>query len=608
MSAYPKTSCHFLLILLIACLLPNQQALSQDVTNKQKNDVRQLAKSLDKAGRLYKSKKLDLCAKEIVDIQARMEALSNGGGKELLELIKPEYDRLAQAHKLLKDAKQELPELKPLPVAMEPGTKMVSFKTDVAPIIVEKCGRCHVRGMRGQFSAANYNSLMNSTHVAVGIPNDSRIIEVIVDGDMPPNGSVEKEKLETLKAWIQQGAKFDGDNPNQNLAQLGGAAQPPQRPRNMTVAKPTGNESVSFGLHVAPILIQNCSGCHVTMNNPRGGLNMSTFRQLLAGGDGGPIFVPGKSSESPIVKRLQAGEMPPRGKLDDKLISTIATWIDEGAKFDIADGRTAIAQVAAKARADSQTHDELLADRLNLAEKNWKLVMSNIEPTIVRTDNFIMLGSTDEETLEKAGKLAESLATKIKSTLKANRKLPLVKGNSALFVFERRYDFSEFGKMLENRSLPKNIRSYWGYTTIDAYGAVLMTRNQSPDEIAIPLTRQITAVYAASMASDVPRWFADGLGYWAAAKIHSKEDEVDTWETKANEIMSNMRRTDDFMTGRLPDHQAALVSYVFVKQLRSDSGRFNRLLGLLRSGQSFEDAFLKTYGKKPSEIYRGGGR
>ena len=47
---------------------------------------------------------------------------------------------------------------------------------------------------------------------------------------------------------------------------------------------------------------------------------MTSFRTLLAGGDAGPPLVPGNAAESLLFKQIEAGEMPPTGKLDAKLI------------------------------------------------------------------------------------------------------------------------------------------------------------------------------------------------------------------------------------------------------------------------------------------------
>ena len=138
----------------------------------------------------------------------------------LMDAIKPEYDRVTKVHKKIKDGGLDLPDMAALPEPLQSTTNGSSFVNDVAPIIMQRCGRCHVNQSRGEFSARSFDSLMASTHVSPGRPDTSLLIEVIADGSMPPNGApVPANELEKLKLWIRLGAKFDGQDPSGNLAE-----------------------------------------------------------------------------------------------------------------------------------------------------------------------------------------------------------------------------------------------------------------------------------------------------------------------------------------------------------------------------------------------------
>src|SRR5439155_12423640 len=52
-----------------------------------------------------------------------------------------------------------------------------------------------------------------------------------------------------------------------------------------------------------------------------------------AGGESGPVIVPGKPDESPLVEAIkwQALEMPPTGKLSESQIALLTEWIRLGA-------------------------------------------------------------------------------------------------------------------------------------------------------------------------------------------------------------------------------------------------------------------------------------
>ncbi len=586
-----------LVFLLLCC----DSGFSQQVTPKQKQAVRKVKSLIDRAGKQYQADKLNLSQQSIEQAMKQVADSTVGARREFLELLQPEYARLQKAHRLLIEAGQQLPELAPLPEPLTDEMAAISFKSQVAPILVAKCGNCHVNRNRGNFSAATYAALSNSTTIAFGLPQDSRLIEVIENGEMPKGGlRVEPGELELLKKWIQLGAKFDGDDPQQPIRQFA-ADVPTNRTRPMEPTKPTGKETVSFGLHVAPILIENCGQCHIN-NNPRGNLSMASFRGLLAGGDAGSPLVPGKAAESLLFQRIEAGEMPPTGKLDIKSIELIGKWIDEGASFGD-DPRLDIEIVAAKAKSDSQTHDQLVDERMDRAQDTWKLVMHDEAATSVSSPNFVVIGSHLDDRLTDVSELVESLVPEISTALRRDTAEPLVKGNIALFLFEKRYDFSEFGKMVERREFPKEISGHWGFNTVDAYAAVLMPRNQTPENIKILLTQQIVAIQTASLAADVPAWFADGVGYWTAKKIHGREEAVKSWDADAWAAASTMNRPDDFIKNRMPSDQAALVSYLFVKTLKSDGARFRKLIKLMQEGKTFADSFQLGFGSAPDKLF-----
>ena len=264
--------------------------------------------------------------------------------------------------------------------------------------------------------------------------------------------------------------------------------------------------------------------------------------------------------------------------------------------------QTSTGQVAARSKADSQTHEELAADRISLAASTWKLVMDGVESETIPSNSFLTTGSTSESRLTDVSRLCEKLAPKIAKALRASTKGPLVKGNISVFVFDKRYDFSEFGKMIEQRDFPKSVSGHWGYTTIDAYATILMTRNQTAEDVQVPLAYQIASLYTADLAPDMPRWFCDGVGLWTAKRILAKEDSMQSLESRAKNAAASMVKPDDFVQNRMPSDQAALVSYLFIKELRSNSGAYAKLMKLLGERQSFEKSFTAVYGKTPSQL------
>src|SRR5438093_10427439 len=91
---------------------------------------------------------------------------------------------------------------------------------------------------------------------------------------------------------------------------------------------------------VDAIFSKYCLDCHEA-KEPEAKLVLESFDTLMKGGKSGPVVVPGKSSESLLLKLVQDGIerdgkkiiMPPgkRKKLDAEEIAAIEGWIDVGA-------------------------------------------------------------------------------------------------------------------------------------------------------------------------------------------------------------------------------------------------------------------------------------
>src|SRR6185503_18273392 len=90
---------------------------------------------------------------------------------------------------------------------------------------------------------------------------------------------------------------------------------------------------------IVALFTERCFYCHES-KEPEANLVLETFETLMKGGDSGPVIVPGKSSDSLLVKLIEGMEkdgkkkiMPPgkREKLKPQEIALIRAWIDAGA-------------------------------------------------------------------------------------------------------------------------------------------------------------------------------------------------------------------------------------------------------------------------------------
>jgi cytochrome c553 len=113
-----------------------------------------------------------------------------------------------------------------------------------------------------------------------------------------------------------------------------------------------------FEAKVRPVLVQHCYACHGP-EKQKGGLRLDTRAGVTAGGDGGPVVVPGKPGASRLVVAVRHTDpdlkMPPDKPLGKEQVAALEKWVELGAP----DPRTAPAGPAA----DTADWDAVLRDR-----------------------------------------------------------------------------------------------------------------------------------------------------------------------------------------------------------------------------------------------------
>lgn len=91
-----------------------------------------------------------------------------------------------------------------------------------------------------------------------------------------------------------------------------------------------------FEKQVRPLLVKHCYECHsVKAKRLEAKLLLDSRKGHLAGGDSGAAIVPGDADSSLLIEavRFESYEMPPKGKLPDKDIETLVSWVNMGAPW-----------------------------------------------------------------------------------------------------------------------------------------------------------------------------------------------------------------------------------------------------------------------------------
>jgi mono/diheme cytochrome c family protein len=632
-----------ILLVLVICLGWTSLSRSSDpISLSDRKLISEINQAVGQAGKHFAAGNHEQAGQSIQSAMTMVGKLE-ANSPALVNEIKPAISRIQKAHTMLEFEGVLLPPFEPPKMAIKekdfkkrktlPAKQSVKLPTSrpdpfgftnvVAPILDRRCGKCHIDGSRGGFSMASFAALMKGPPEGVVVfPGDnvgSRLIETIETGDMPRGGGkVTSAELRILKTWISKGATFDGVDPvlpirvNRTIKASDLKASDPMSNTNrpLQTTKATGKETVSFAKDVAGILVENCKGCHINAMQNRGGLQMDSFAGLVRGGDSGAIITPGDAEASLLIKKLRGTEgdrMPGGGRppLSESDIQLIETWINEGATLDGANDRQSLPVMNQLAWAASASAKELSEKRSKEAKVKWKLLTARSSTAqFVETDHFLVTGTASKKTLVLVGSLAEKQIKMIEGVVPESdiSAEAFYRGKATIYVLPKRYDYSEFSKMVERRGLPIEWKSHWMFDGIDAYVAMVATERDTEKEIESRLASPLTALAVATRGNDVPRWFAEGIGVVTAMRKSKldREDRIRV-ESETTAAISAMKDGKSFLGGKMSPKQADRIGAAIATTLLSRNQRRNyeQLLRELEKGSSFEKVFTKVFRATP---------
>lgn len=203
--------------------------------------------------------------------------------------------------------------------APEAAGAPVSFKQDIAPILARKCLACHgPKQSKGDFRLDSFQRLIkpgssDEPSIVAGHADRSQLYQRIVatdDDDRMPqkDGPLPPEAIKLIKAWIDQGAVYDGPKPDLSLELLIAPENHPAPPQ--VYAHPIPIPAVAFSPDGSILAV---SGYHeVTLWNATNGVlvrrltNITERTQSLAFHPTGNVLAvgggsPGKSGEVRLI-------------------------------------------------------------------------------------------------------------------------------------------------------------------------------------------------------------------------------------------------------------------------------------------------------------------
>jgi mono/diheme cytochrome c family protein len=515
----------------------------------------------------------------------------------------------------------------------------LTFSAQVAPILSRHCGGCHIAGRKGGFQMVSYAGLMKSGAVQPGVGESSRLVEVILSGDMPRGGGkVSPEEIGVLMKWIDAGAPYDGADPNaplDGLARQATAPPPAVPPTKPVVAVKLKPGEVSFAAEVAPVLVENCVGCH-DIDQPDANLSMITFDRLLRGGRGGSPVTPSKGADSLLVKKLKGagveGQRMPLGKppLAADVIARIEKWIDQGAKLDLLTPQAELETLAAVGRSQKLSHDELKQVRFRAGRSLWARAIPDETATVLERGDVLVIGNLSAGRMEELADAAEAVDRRLRDEVMGG-KPPLIKGGIVAYGFAQGYDLSSFWQTVFSDDRPKGLTATAGISGDVAYAACVpaagsggkATENKGTEnkgtenkgsggkasggkgsgtaDVRVVLTEQMTV--AALLGRGVPAWFAKGAGRAVAMKFEPKADLVETWRRELPAAMQRGSSPADFFAGHGDPVAAAVVGGGFISAIMPSASKLEALVSRLDEGVPFDQAFVAVFRSPPQPLF-----
>jgi mono/diheme cytochrome c family protein len=569
-------------------------------------------------------KELSELVKELKDVNSHVRKKEVDQAKAIIQKIEDRIKELAiaenekdRAYATFKTQLEKAKSLIP-----------VSFEHEVAPILNESCVRCHGADQASaNLRMDTFNGLAkggrSGVPVAPGVPGRSGIMLRIAspnDQDRMPKGGAKLADADmmTIARWIEQGARFDGQDMNAPIGDT--AMEKPEPPKPVTVVMADGSETVSFKDDVAPWLVNVCMGCH-SGNNPAGKYRFTTFEQLLQGGPTGSTIVPGKPDESYIVDlvlRQEPRELKmPRGQAQLKMSQALALekWIAEGAHFDGKDGKAPLRDIVpTEAQLEAvklakMSDSEFAERRITETAAIWKQVSPRTEGNTATSENFYFYGTASEDRLKQLSESAETHLGVLEKSYPLPEGQAAFRGRLTVFVTKDRFDYEEFNTVLMNRRTPKSVS---GHSVINENFATayIAMHDVGDTESAGSLTTSqmlnslLGQSYLTRDGAALPDWLKQGFGILESG-LELDSEYLKGLPSRAAKAVSTIADPGKlFDDGTLAPDEVGDVGYLLVRFLQSQGGpaKFQSLVGTLRRNPNAARAVEDVYGAPAAQL------
>jgi len=203
--------------------------------------------------------------------------------------------------------------------------------------------------------------------------------------------------------------------------------------------------------------------------------------------------------------------------------------------------------------------------------------------------------------LKEIADIVSAERSKINNVLRLTPGKPLVKGKASLFVFEKRFELTEFARMVANRELPNDTNSFFAYDVVDAFAGMMVPKDDdTTSNFQLLVAEALCGLHVEALSRNVPAWFGVGAGRIYASKVEPRSALIKRWDEAAGAAVAGAKPT--FVNAKSLDGQSVALGYGLVKSMAGTSGKFNGLMDLLKKGTPFNQAMMQVYGMNAEKL------
>ncbi|MCA9213966.1 MAG: hypothetical protein KDB27_12930 [Planctomycetales bacterium] len=211
---------------------------SQDLPKNLRDSISDAKAAVKTAGVHYNRKRYAESGKDISRAITAVNRVVRSKNSLAIDEVRKAHGHVTKARALLADHGVNAPAVAEIQGSEKSSARpkpsdSISFTKSVAPLLVRNCAGCHIRQNRGEYSLASFSEMFTSGEsgedaIKPGAASDSYLIQLVESGEMPPRRQLSADEVELLTAWVDAGAKYDGEDEDDTLLSLAPDAEPPR--------------------------------------------------------------------------------------------------------------------------------------------------------------------------------------------------------------------------------------------------------------------------------------------------------------------------------------------------------------------------------------------